>query len=73
MPRQKEREGGARPPVSQFCARIADTEGSGLPLGWTIQTGVRGFTYLCERCTRNNLRSIETRLFERDPDGFGLN
>jgi hypothetical protein len=73
MPRQKERQGGARPPVCQYCAVIADTDGPGLPLGWTIQTGVRGLTYLCQACTRGNLRSIESRLFDRDPLGFGLN
>ena len=37
MARQKEREGGARPPA----------------------------------CTRSNLRSIESRLFDRDVLGFG--
>jgi hypothetical protein len=64
MARQKERERGARPPVCQYC---------GLPAGWTIQTGVRGWTYLCASCTRSNLRSIESRLFDRDPLGFGPN
>ena len=39
MPRQRERERGARPPVCQYCAAIADTSGPGLPLGWTIQSG----------------------------------
>jgi hypothetical protein len=73
MPRQKERERGARPPVCQYRAAIADTGGPGLPLGWTIQTGVRGFTYLCAACTRRNLRSIESRLFDRDVVGFGPN
>jgi hypothetical protein len=71
MGRQKERERGARPPVCQYCARIADTTGPGLPMGWTIQSGIRGWTYLCATCTRSNLRSIESRLFERDALGFG--
>ena len=70
MARQREREGGARSPVCQYCATIADTTGPGLPLGWTIQSGVRGWTYLCATCTRSNLRSIESRLFERDALGF---
>jgi hypothetical protein len=61
------REGGARPPVCQYCGAMADTDGRGLPLGWTIQTGVRGLTYLCEVCTRSNLRSIEARLFDQEP------
>jgi hypothetical protein len=34
---------------------------------------VRGWTYLCASCTRSNLRSIESRLFDRDPLGFGPN
>jgi hypothetical protein len=52
---------------------MADTDGRGLPLGWTIQTGVRGLTYLCEVCTRSNLRSIEARLFDREPWHFEPN
>jgi hypothetical protein len=40
-------------------------------MGWTIQSGIRGWTYLCGTCTRSNLRSIESRLFERDALGFG--
>jgi hypothetical protein len=71
MGRQKERERGARPPVCQYCAAIADTTGPGLPAGWTIQSGIRGWTYLCAACTRSNLRSIEARLFDRDMLGFG--
>src|SRR4029453_1252309 len=71
MGRQKERERGARPPVCQYCAAIADTTGPGLPVGWTIQSGFRGWTYLCASCTRSNLRSIESRLFERDTLRFG--
>ncbi|HYN17783.1 MAG TPA: hypothetical protein VEY96_06850 [Actinomycetes bacterium] len=70
MARQKEREQGARPPVCQYCAAIADTRGPGLPVGWTIQSGVRGWTYLCAQCTRSNLRSIESRLFEGNALGF---
>jgi hypothetical protein len=42
-----------------------------LPLGWTIQSGVHGWTYLCAACTRSNLRSIESRLFDRAALGFG--
>ena len=49
-----------------YCGRVP-----GLPLGWTIQSGVRGWTYLCAACTRSNLRSIESRLFDRDALRFG--
>ena len=71
MGRQKERERGARPPVCQYCAAIADTSGPGLPMGWTIQSGVRGWTLPLRRL-RSNLRSIESRLYERDALGFSM-
>lgn len=38
--------------------------GEGPPVTWSSQTGPRGTTWLCERCTRENLRSIEGRLDE---------
>jgi hypothetical protein len=40
------------------------TRAESLPLTWTAQSGPRGATWLCERCTRENLRSIEGRLDE---------
>jgi DNA-directed RNA polymerase subunit RPC12/RpoP len=33
-----------------------------LPLTWTVQTGERGAEYLCEKCTRDNARQIESSL-----------
>jgi hypothetical protein len=39
--------------------------------GLSVISGVRGWTYLCASCTRSNLRSIESRLFDRDALGFG--
>jgi hypothetical protein len=42
------------------CGTSAETA----PVSWTSQTGARGTTWLCERCTRENLRSIEGRLDE---------
>lgn len=44
------------------CGRRADAESP--PATWSSQTGARGTTWLCERCTRDNLRSIEGRLDE---------
>jgi hypothetical protein len=35
-----------------------------LPATWSSQAGERGRTYLCDRCTRENLRSIEGKLDE---------
>ena len=64
--------GGRGRRYASTARAIADTAGPGLPLGWTIQSGVRGWTYLCAACTRSNLRSIESRLFDRDGTlGFG--
>ena len=34
------------------------------PLTWSTQVSARGRTWLCERCTRDNARSIEGRLDE---------
>jgi hypothetical protein len=34
------------------------------PLTWSSATGPRGTTWLCERCTRDNVRSIEAKLDE---------
>jgi hypothetical protein len=32
------------------------------PVTWTMQTGERGVEWMCEACTRSNLRSVEGRL-----------
>lgn len=42
------------------CGRVAD----GPPVSWSSQTTARGTTWLCDRCTREHLRSIEGRLGE---------
>lgn len=48
-------------PVScSVCGAVADAP----PATWTVQAGPRGRSWLCERCTRENLRSIEGRLDE---------
>jgi hypothetical protein len=44
------------------CGTAADGEAP--PPTWSSQTSARGTTWLCERCTRDNLRSIEGRLDE---------
>jgi hypothetical protein len=49
-----------RPVTCTSCGTTAD----GPPATWSSQTGARGTTWLCERCTRENLRSIEGRLDE---------
>jgi hypothetical protein len=32
------------------------------PVTWTVQSSDRGVEYLCERCTRENVRKIEGSL-----------
>lgn len=32
------------------------------PVTWTVQTSERGLEWLCERCTRENVRKIEGSL-----------
>jgi len=34
------------------------------PVTWSLQVSERGQTWLCERCSRDNLRSIEGKLDE---------
>jgi hypothetical protein len=45
------------------CTACGRSE-EGPPPTWSSQTSRRGTTWLCERCTRENLRSIEGRLDE---------
>ncbi|MGX2994667.1 hypothetical protein JNUCC64_10280 [Streptomyces sp. JNUCC 64] len=51
---------GAPPPEAVGCARCGTTDGT--PSTWTcsVENGVR--RYFCDRCARDNLRSIEGRL-----------
>ena len=51
---------GHRPVNCAGCG----TAGEGPPPTWSSQTSARGLTWLCGRCTRENLRSIEGRLDE---------
>ena len=34
------------------------------PLTWSMQSGPRGMTLVCDRCTREHLRAMEARLDE---------
>lgn len=38
------------------------TQAAPVPLTWTVQIGDRGVEYLCEKCTRDNARQIESSL-----------
>ena len=48
---------------SVSCAQCGITAET-LPLTWSTQTSTRDANYLCDRCTRENLRSIEGKLDE---------
>ena len=36
-----------------------------VPITWTVQTSERGVEYLCEKCTRDNARQIESLAADR--------
>jgi hypothetical protein len=42
------------------CGRVAEER----PSTWSLQVEERGPVWLCDTCTRDNLRSIEARLDE---------
>jgi len=44
------------------CALCGTTVELGPLLTWSTQSGPRGVTMVCERCTRDNLRAIEAKL-----------
>ena len=52
------------PVLCAVCGRAPEPPEDGPPPTWSSQTGARGTSWLCERCTRENLRSIEGRLDE---------
>ena len=54
----------SEPPTRTSCAVCGTTVEGELPVTWSSQTSARGLTWLCDRCTRENLRSIEGRLDE---------
>jgi len=48
----------AAPVTCSWCGAQADEA----PVTWTVQTGPRGPEYLCDTCTRDNARNIESGL-----------
>ena len=49
------------------CARCGETvrcAADGMPPGWTLMTENERVSYVCVRCARENLRSIEAKLPE---------
>jgi hypothetical protein len=41
-----------------WCGAVA----ADVPVTWTVQSSDRGLEYLCETCTRTNVRQIESQL-----------
>ena len=51
------------PAEAATCAACGRSEPERPPT-WSLQVSARGATWLCDGCTRQNLRSIEGRLDE---------
>ena len=50
---------GSGPVSCSYCGATADAA----PLGWLFETDAhRGDRYVCEQCTRTNVRAIEAKL-----------
>lgn len=49
-------------PAPAVTCTWCGTSASPPPVTWTVQTGARGVEYLCEQCTRDNVRKIEGSL-----------
>jgi hypothetical protein len=51
--------------VSEPCTcAVCGTSLEERPATWSLQVSERGARWICERCTRDNLRSIEGKLDE---------
>ena len=55
-------DGGRAGPVA--CGTCGTTAPGHPPLTWSTSTGPHGTTWVCDRCTRANVRSIEAKLDE---------
>jgi hypothetical protein len=53
----------SRPEIT-VCGVCGTTTDGPPPVTWSSQSSARGRQWLCEHCTRENLRSIEGRLDE---------
>ena len=51
-------------PVPATCSSCGTTAAGDPPLTWSTATGPRGRTWVCDGCTRANVRSIEAKLDE---------
>jgi hypothetical protein len=55
------RDAGDRPGLPVACM-LCGTQVESVPLTWTVQSSDRGVEHLCEKCTRDNARQIESSL-----------
>lgn len=44
------------------CGTTGEAPDDGIPTGWSLEIADGGTHFLCDRCTRANVRSIEARL-----------
>lgn len=56
----KENGGMSEAATCGVCGTTVDER----PATWSMQVSERGVQWICERCTRDNLRSIEGKLDE---------
>ena len=49
--------------MTESCSRCGTTVEE-TPATWSLEVGPRGATWICESCTRENIRSIEGKLDE---------
>ncbi len=63
-PEQADAEQAERPTQGVVCSACGATAAGPAPLTWSSATGPRGLRLVCDRCTRENLRSIEGKLDE---------
>ena len=50
------------PATSRASCDRCGTSAAELPASWSLQVAAGGRTWLCDRCTRGHLRSIEAKL-----------
>lgn len=50
--------------ICSRCGTVADGPATSLPLGWSTSTMEDRIDALCDRCTRDHVRDIESKLDE---------
>lgn len=55
---------GEQEPEGVRCSACGSTTAAPAPLTWSSARDARGLTLVCDRCTREHLRSLEGKLDE---------